>query len=191
MTEKLISFLRQHGSIPDDDAKLIASCFTTRTYEEGAVLFKENSICKELFFIYDGVLRIATIGETGNDVTFFFLYENALCCILESFLNQTIAGESIIAACPVTTGVISRTELDQLYVQLPYLQPLITQVSQQQLIHKIALRNSYFSLQDAASRYKVFLEKQPSVALRVPLNSIASYLGITPQSLSRIRRNIR
>jgi CRP-like cAMP-binding protein len=57
-------------------------------------------------------------------------------------------------------------------------------------MRKIQLRNTYAGT-DASARYQLFLELQPDISLRVPLNDIASYLGITPQSLSRIRRNIR
>ncbi|BAV04737.1 cAMP-binding domain of CRP or a regulatory subunit of cAMP-dependent protein kinases [Filimonas lacunae] len=192
MTKELINSLQQFGTtIPQADAGLIASAFTLRTYQEGETLFRGGTVCKEMFFIYEGVVRIASINETGNEVNFFFVREQALCTILDSFQQQTVTDSHIIAACPVRVGVVSKTQLDNLYHQLPYLQPLITHISQQLLIHKINLRNSYLSMQDSASRYKLFLELQADIALRVSLNNIASYLGITPQSLSRIHRNLR
>jgi CRP-like cAMP-binding protein len=85
---------------------------------------------------------------------------------------------------------ISRTKLLALYEQLPYLKTLIDQITQRALLEKIQVRNAYLG-QDSASRYKLFMMRQADIALRVPLNDVASYLGITPQSLSRIRRNIR
>jgi CRP-like cAMP-binding protein len=73
---------------------------------------------------------------------------------------------------------------------LPYLKQLIDQITQQALLDKIDLKNSYLG-HDSTCRYKIFMTRQPDIALRVPLSDIASYLGITPQSLSRIRKNIR
>jgi len=75
-------------------------------------------------------------------------------------------------------------------VQLSYLKPLITQITHQALLDKIAIRTAYLG-QDSTTRYKMFMTSQPEIALRIPLSEIASYLGITPQSLSRIRKNIR
>ncbi len=67
---------------------------------------------------------------------------------------------------------------------------LITNITQQTLLEKIRVRNAYMG-EDAATRYEKFLAKQPEIALRVPLGDVASYLGVTPQSLSRIRKNMR
>ena len=143
-----------------------------------------------MFFICKGVLRIMVADENRNEVTHFFLKENQFCSILNSFNNQVIADESIQAACDVEVLALSRSALDGLYLQLPYLKPLINQITHQALLDKIAVRNAYLG-QDSTTRYKTFIMRQPEIALRVPLSNIASYLGITPQSLSRIRKNIR
>lgn len=66
---------------------------------------------------------------------------------------------------------------------------LINQVNQQRMLEKIRLKNAYAG-EDAVERYKVFLSEQSEIASRVPLNYIASYLNVTPQSLSRIRRSL-
>jgi DNA-binding MarR family transcriptional regulator len=67
---------------------------------------------------------------------------------------------------------------------------IIEKINQQHLIEKVRVRNSYLG-EDAENQYKLFIMQQPDIALRVPLKDIAGYLGITPQSLSRIRKNIR
>ncbi len=67
---------------------------------------------------------------------------------------------------------------------------IIDQINQQRLIEKVNIRNTYIG-EDAESQYKLFVQHQPEIAMRVPLKDIASYLGITPQSLSRIRKHIR
>lgn len=173
--------------LPEEDGALILSAFEPRTYKEGETLFKGGRVCREMFFIRNGVLRIVMVNDKGVDVTHFFLTENRICTILNSFNNEVPAGESIQAACDTEVLAISRERLFELYGRLPYLQGLITRITQQWLLDKIATRNAYLG-EDSAARYRLFLERQPDIALRVSLKDVASYLGITPQSLSRIRR---
>ena len=101
-----------------------------------------------------------------------------------------MAEETIQAACNTEVLVITKTRLLDLYKKMPYLQTLIDQITQQRLLDKIQIRNTYLG-QDAMTRYKLFMMRQPDIALRVSLKDIASYLEITPQSLSRIRKNLQ
>lgn len=142
------------------------------------------------FFIANGILKITSINEKGNHVTQFFLKENQFCSILSSLNDNTPAEESIICACDCELLVITKSKLLSLYKQLPYFEVSIKQLTTQTLLSKIQTRNAYMG-EDALTRYKKFISRQPDIALRVPLVDIASYLGITQQSLSRIRRNIR
>ncbi len=190
MFSSFIQFLRLFRDIPDADVAIIEAHVSTLTASEGEVLVKNDSICRQLFFITQGVLRIVTYNEKGQEVTYHFLKESQFCTILESFTNGTPAREGIQAACAISVVVFQRQKLDELYRQLPYLKPIIDQIIQQGLLLKVHNRNAYQG-EDAAGRYRLFLIRQPEVALRVPLAYIASYLGITPQSLSRIRKNMR
>lgn len=189
-TNPLISFLQLYRSIPQPHEELITDAFELKSYKEGDELFKSGHVSNRLFFICKGVLRIMVRNEKGNEVTHYFLKENQFCTILNSFTNQVIAHESIQAACNAEVLCISHTRLLELYKLLPYLKVLIDQIIQQGLIDKIQIRNAYLG-QDSATRYRLFMTRQPEIALRVPLTDVASYLGITPQSLSRIRRNFK
>lgn len=120
----------------------------------------------------------------------FFLKEHRFCTILKSFDDGIPANESIIAACDAALIVLSKDKLLQLYQKLPYFKDLTTNIFQQSLLEKIKVRNSYMG-EDATTRYQKFISQQPDIALRVSLNDVASYLGVTQQSLSRIRKNIR
>lgn len=190
MVSQLITFLQLSRSIPEEDQALIVSSFEPRIFREGETLFQGGRICQELFFICKGVLRIMGTTEKGIEVTHFFSKENQLCTILYSFDNHTPANESIQAACDAEVLAITRGRLLDLYRRLPYMKELIDKITQQRLLDKIQTRNAYLG-EDSASRYKLFLLQQPDIALRVSLKDIASYLGITPQSLSRIRKNTR
>jgi CRP-like cAMP-binding protein len=186
----LFNFLRLFRNISADDEDIISRSIRFREVKEGEVLLQEGKIAKELFFICNGILQITTVNEKGNTVTLFFLKENQFCSILNSLNNSVPANESIKAACDAALIVFSKENLLKLYETLPYFKELITGITQQALLDKIQLRNTYMG-EDATTRYQKFIILQPDIALRVPLSDVASYLGVTQQSLSRIRRSIR
>ncbi|MDO3626490.1 Crp/Fnr family transcriptional regulator [Mucilaginibacter sp. BT774] len=190
MIDSLINFLRLFKNIPQADAEIIESELSFRKVAEDEVLFEEGHICREMFFICKGVLRIVAQNDKGNRMTYFFLKENQFCSILNSFNNNIPSLEGIEAACEAELVVLKKQKLYNLYEKLPYLKELITGITTQSLLEKINVRNSYLG-EDAATRYRHFLMRQPDIALRVSLSDIASYLGITQQSLSRIRKNMR
>jgi CRP-like cAMP-binding protein len=189
MESPLITHLLGFGPVPEKDRALIEAAFERRMVKEGENLFKGSRICRELFFVEQGVLRIVKINSIEVEVTYYFMSENMFCCILHSFNDEVPASECILAASDATLLAISKADLLALYKEFPYVKPLFEQSMQDRVMKKIQLRNSYLGL-DAKSKYKLFLEQQPNVASRVPLRDIASYLEITPQSLSRIRKHI-
>lgn len=190
MDSPLVTYLQLFRYIPDEDKALINDAFQLKHVKEGEELFTSGHVCRTLFFICKGVLRIMAANEKGFAVTHYFLKENQFCTILQSFTKQTPAHEAIQAACNAEILTISRDSLFSLYGKINYLQGLIDQIIQQGLIDKINIRNAYLG-QDSTTRYQLFMMRQAEVALRVSLTDVASYLGITPQSLSRIRKNIR
>jgi CRP-like cAMP-binding protein len=190
MFDHFINFLCLFKNIPQADIDIIKKELVYRKVTEGEVLFNEGQVCKEMFFICKGVLRIVSQNEKGNKVAYFFLKENQFCSILNSFNNNIVAAEGIEAACDAELVVLKKQKLLSLYEKLPYLKELITGITTQSLLDKIQVRNSYLG-EDASTRYRNFLVRQPDIALRVSLSDIASYLGITQQSLSRIRKNMR
>lgn len=189
MTDPLIKYLNGFAPIPEADQALISTAFEKRSYREGNYLFRSGHVCKERFFVCSGILRIAVQNHKGAATTHYFLKEDQFCTILKSFEEETVAEESILAAVDTEAMAIHKLQLLQLYQKLPWLQKMIDQITQQALLEKINIRNAYLGM-DAAARYQTFLNRQPEIAFRVSLTDIASYLGITPQSLSRIRKNI-
>jgi CRP-like cAMP-binding protein len=187
MLASFFHFLRLFRPISAADEALISAELRPRTVAPGEYLHQEGRVCRELFFIVEGVLRIIRQNERGQEVTHFFLKENQFCTILHSFTQAVPAAEGIQAACPARVIGLPKAGLERLYAQLPYLRELLDGIIQQALLDKIHTRNAYLGA-DAKTRYQLFLIRQPDVAQRVPLRDVASYLGLTPQSLSRLRR---
>lgn len=184
----LLEYLQSLHPVPVADWQLLAAGLRMLTVKEGEVLLPEGKIVKELFFISKGVLRLVKCSDEGEDITLFFLKEKRCATVLDSFTHQTPAAYGLEAACDAELIVLHREQLLRLYEKIPYLQSLITTINQRVLMEKMQTRNEYTG-QNATQRYRHFMEREPDVAARVPLSMIASFLGITQQSLSRIRKN--
>jgi len=189
ITNPLISRLECLRPISDEDKALIMTSFKAKSLKEGDYLLHPNSMCRELFFICKGIVRIIR-NDDGNEITHFFLKENQFCTILRSFNEEIIAVEGIQSACDTDVLYIRKENLLSLYKEIPYMEGLIDKITQQTLLDKIELRNRYLG-KDSTDRYKLFITEQADIATRVALSDIASYLCITQQSLSRIRKNMR
>lgn len=191
MSVGVITYLQRFRQEPivEKDQEIILSFFESASYKEGEFLFREGKVCSQLFYVCSGILRIVSSTDKGVDRTHYFYKENQVCTILKSFSEQEPSDAGIQAACEVEVRVISRQRLQELYQLLPYMEDVIGKLFQQQLLEKVTIRCAFLGV-DAETQYRIFLEQQPEIALRVSIKDIASYLGITPQSLSRIRRNI-
>jgi CRP/FNR family transcriptional regulator, anaerobic regulatory protein len=165
----------------------IRSIASSTTAHKGDYLLRPGQTARTLFFIVEGILSIVLDKGGDEDITGSFLREKQFCTILHSFTDQVPASEGIRAACDVRLLMFAYQDLQDLYRLAPDLKVLIDEVTRHTLLEKIRIHNRYLGL-DARARYKAFLEYQPDIALRVSMSEIASYLGVTPQSLSRIRR---
>lgn len=189
MYHQLFEFLRFSAHIDEEIEETIKSAVYIRSAKEGEVILAAGNHALELYFVEQGILKITKLNNKGNEVTHFFIKENKLCTIMDSFNNGTVAPESIIAATDVQLIVFEKNKLEQVYSLFPNFKYELGEIMRNALLQKILVRNSYLG-EDATSRYRLFMEKQGDIATRVSMGDIASYLNITPQSLSRIRRNL-
>ena len=188
--EALINYIESLRPLTKEERGVIRAAFQAGCFAEGDYLFRGGRVCNQYFFIVSGIVRMVAVNDKGVEVTHFFVHENQFCTILASFNNETIAEDSIQCCSPVTVLSIEKAGLLALYGRLPFMEGLIAQVNQERLLDKIRLKNIY-SGEDSTGRYRLFLREQPEIANRVPLGQVASYLNITPQSLSRIRRRLK
>jgi len=190
MDNLLINYIKLLRPIPDDDGKIIAGHFTHKAFREGEFLIQPNKIAREMFFVTNGVIRIGSINDKGIELTHYFYNEKRFVSIIQSFNDEIPTAAFIQAVCNAEVLSIAKSKLLDLYKELPYMKDLIEQQNQLHMIEKVNTRNSYLG-EEAETRYKLFVTQYPDIAPRVPLKDIASYLGITQQSLSRIRKNMR
>ena len=180
-------FIENYTTLPDSDWATISQCFEKRIIEKDEILLAEGTICKHLYFLESGLLRYF-INKDGNDITKFFT-EAPYCFTSQvSFTAQKPTKENIQAiekSIVWQTTLIKTDELLELKSWNTFVCKLIQEVQffTEEILQEI-------QTETAENRYKKMIETNPALLQRIPLQHLASFLGIAPQSLSRIRKKI-
>lgn len=171
----------------EEDFKSMVSILQKKSFKKGEIILNRGEICKETYFIVKGIVRSFQILPNGNEKTYVLSHENRLFTEHTSFVSQTPATDFLEAL--EDTDVLSFTyeNLMRVYKKSHALESVGRQLSD---VNFIAAKKKLMSLMndDAATRYADFLKTYKNVLPRIPQNIIASYLGITPQSFSRLKK---
>jgi CRP-like cAMP-binding protein len=183
----LISTIKNILPIPEEKILTIASHFKEKTIEKNDLLLKEGQICNMNFFLESGIMRAYTIDTEGNEITTSFFSNNEFVLEPGSMFQRVPSKESIQAIEDCTGYYITYDELQMLFHSLPEFRELGRAILVRGFInfknHSISLIN-----QTAEERYNHFMATRPNILQHAPLKHIATYLGITDTSLSRIRK---
>ena len=180
-------FIENYTALSDTDWKEISKCFEQRVLDKDQIILAEGKICRHLYFIESGLLRFY-INKDGNCITKFFT-EAPYCFTSQvSFTAEKPATENIQA---IEKSVIWQTTLKQANELLElkswntFVRKLIQEVQSytEEILQEIQTVT-------AEHRYEKMLQSNPILLQRLPLKYLASYFGIAPQSLSRIRKKM-
>lgn len=182
---KLAEYLKQQIQLPDETIQLIDSLWKCEELPKGHQLLSEGSYSQKVIFVEKGLLRLYYYRD-GKDITHHFVAENGIYVPIENvFLN---------APYPYSLELLEKSVVRT--VDYPVIEKYVDgEVKLQRLVRHIAIsviKNladhlQSLQFQSAQERYTTLLQKQPDILLRSPLGHIASYLGITQQTLSVIR----
>ncbi|PIQ20521.1 MAG: Crp/Fnr family transcriptional regulator [Cytophagales bacterium CG18_big_fil_WC_8_21_14_2_50_42_9] len=167
---------------------IVISLFKEKTYKKGDFFLEEGQICKQVGFVTKGLLRYY-INHHGEDKTYDFAQENNFVCNYESFLPQTPSIKTIQALEDCELLVISFTDLQIFYKSITEAERFGRLVIEQVFIQTLQDLSSFYT-DTPELRYEKFLKKHPDLQQRISQYHIASYVGVKPQSLSRIRKRI-
>ena len=186
MSQKLIEKLRTYIEFDEDEERFISSVFKQRVLAKGEHLLLAGDVCRVAAFIERGVFR-SYINTGERDATFYFAAENDFICDYPSFLPQVPSDKNIQALEAAEVRVISFASLQELYRRVVYGERFGRLVAEEIFLDSIQQLASFYS-DKPADRYQNFVHRFPRLVQRIPQYYIASYVGIEPQSLSRIRR---
>jgi CRP-like cAMP-binding protein len=175
------------GILNPDEIGRITAAADIRSLKPGDHFFQPGEIADKLGFVDSGVFRVYIPGGELEEATKYFMRKNQFMMDLESFYDNRPATSGIQAVTEARLLSISRKDWTRLSEDIPKLFLLTKSLTEATLINKIR-DNDFLSFGTAAQKYNEFVKRYPDLALSVPLQYIASYLQITPQSLSRIRK---
>lgn len=185
--EPLTTYLTQFGRLTLQEIDLIASQVSERRLAKEALFSEAGKVPRQVGFVLEGVMR-GYYYRNGEEITRCFIPENNLVVDYLNFEEQTASTEYLQACTDCRIIVFSKSVWDGLSAQISLWDHMKSKMVQTCLYLKS--RKHPVISQDATTRYIEFLESYPSLVNRVPLAHVASYIGVTQQSLSRIRRNL-
>lgn len=171
---------------PPEEAAL-TQCFTTRLVKRRGFLLQPGEVCRHASFVVAGCFRLYAVDPGGREHNLLFAVENEWMTDLASFYAEQPSRVYIEAVEPATVLQIRHADLLDLF----------TRFHKFDRNFRILVERTYIALQDrllqhisapAEARYQAFLAQYPHWARRLPNAQIASYLGITPEFLSKLRR---
>ncbi|MBE9585148.1 Crp/Fnr family transcriptional regulator [Mucilaginibacter sp. JRF] len=188
--KELIDYILQFGVLNEQQLAFVTSKAKMVELPKDAYFSEAGKVPKQVAFVLQGVLRFCYYNNKGQEITHYFIGENQFITDYPKFEAQILASEYIQAVTDCKMLVFSKKDWDEIANTIVGWDNIEIKMVKKCLNESIQ-RRSPLVAEDATTRYLSFLENFSKLVGRLPLSYVASYLGITQQSLSRIRKNIR
>lgn len=182
-------YLQSFDLFSDEEINQLVQLFEVRHLNKNDIFINEGKISNEVAFVIDGLFRSFYISEAGKDITYCFRFPNQFIAAYSSFITGNPSVENIQAITKAQILVIKKEVIQKLSIHSLKWTTFLKIVAEQQYLE---LENRIFQLQrdSASKRYKSLMENQPTYIQKLPLQYLASFLGITQRHLSRIRSEV-
>ncbi|RAR47636.1 Crp/Fnr family transcriptional regulator [Flavobacterium lacus] len=189
MFSVLKSFLETKTTLNNDAVTHICSHFKFLQTNRNEILIRYNDLAKHYYFINKGCVRLFTITKEGQEISRYFAYEGTFVTALPSFIDQKPAEEFLQTIEKAELLSISRADFYKLVQSFPEFAKIYTEILELGFI--VAQKRIYgFQGFDAMEKVKWVIKNQPQLLLRVSNKMAASYLGMSPATLSRIKSKL-
>ncbi len=189
MHQELEKYLKNRTSINEEELKQITSKFQFVKTERNQMLCNEGQICKHFYFINKGCLRLYGIDSKGNEITGFFALEENLMTALTSFITQKPSRDYLVSMEPSELLVITRKDFFKLTETIPEINKVYHKFIEFGFIHSQMRIYSFLGM-SAIDRLKWVLEHEQKLLTRISGRAVASYLGMTNSTLSKLRAKL-
>lgn len=183
----LFDFLSKYISLTVDEKNAILSVDIFRSVKKGTILLKEGQRSKDSYFVLKGCIRTYYVIDGEERTTAFYTEMEGLTppCVI----NKT-ASEYFVSCMEDNILIVSNSDMEvEINTKFPRFETLC-RIMSEQLLAKERIDFDAFKTSSPEQRYLSLMEKRPDLIQRVPQHQLASYLGIKPQSLSRLRARI-
>lgn len=188
MTQNLIQFIKQLVSFTDEEIQDIQHLFVEKNLKKGEFWVKEGEFNSDILFLNKGMLRSYFV-KREVEKTFDLVIENQILTATESYVSGLPSTDFIQAVEDTYLSVITKDNLEILYSKSFKWERVGRIIIEYYTIEKEIRIRSFIS-ETAQERYERLTKDQPELMQRTPQIYLANFLGITPQSLSRLRRKI-
>lgn len=172
--------------ITDQQWTTVAGYFKPLTAKRNEILLEKGKICQHMFFIARGCLRILLIDEAGQEATRFLLFEGQMGTAFPSFIMKQPSKASIQCIEPSEMLTISYNDYQRLINEMPGWETMTRLNLERAYIDAIERIESLITM-DARERYDILLKQNPRIVQRLPNKIVADYLGISQETLSRLK----
>lgn len=183
--EQFLSYIKRFVNVSKDLEQELISKAITKKVSKGETLLDSGGVCSDIFFIVEGTLR-TYFFQNGKDITYWVYPKNYVFTSWQSYIQRKPSLEYIEATEPSEVIMIGKNHWEDLYEDYPELERFMRLLLEEQMSMLDTFYRGYYFM-TAKEKYELLLEKYPDVTLRANLGHIASMLGISQETLSRIR----
>ncbi len=186
MFDNLKSYILSKAQVTETELDQISSVFRLKKLRKKQYFLQEGDISQQLAFVNKGCLRMYRVDQKGHEHIVHFAFENWWINDRESYLNQDASKYNIDAIEDSEIMITDIDKFNQVLLSIPALAQMMQNLQAKNFVAVQRRINSTLSY-TAEEKYLELMEIQPEILNRVPLNMVASYLGISRETLSRIR----
>lgn len=183
--QQLLTHLSAYHRLSNEAELALLDCFTEISLNKNEFLLNQENVCRHLYFLEKGALR-GFYNLDGKEITHWFGFENDFVTSFHSFITGTAAVENIQLLEGCTLWAIAKETLTGLFNQHHDIERLV-RIAYEKYYIRLEERFVNAQFKTATERYEELVQQSPHIIERVPLGFIASYLGISQETLSRIR----
>lgn len=176
---------RRYSTMTHDELDILESIIVPQKYAKGEMILKEGDICRQFLYIDKGLVR-QFYFKHGKEVTEHLGQEHTIVMCIESLFKEEPTKLQVEALEPTTVYALPKAELERVAMHNVNIQILYRKILEESLIIS-QIHADLVRFETAQDRYKKLCKLCPQVVLRAPLVYIASYLQMTPETLSRVR----
>ncbi len=188
MNNILVEQMSRLTKLSEEEILAIEQSFPIKTFDKGTYLLKEGQIAKDAYFVIEGCIRRYSMLD-GEEVTSEFYTEGNSVADFNSLANHTPSKYFFVCSEKTTVAVINAEKEAVLYKKFPRFET-ICRVEFEKMMGEKTDSVAAFASKNPEEKYLYLLKERPDLFNRVPQYQIASYLGIKPETLSRIRKRI-
>lgn len=182
-------FFRSFELFSENEIEEFLQLFEIRKVSKNEYFIQEGEKCREVAFIQSGIFRSFYLSDDGKDMTYCFRFPNMMMAAYSSFISGSLSKESMQAITDAELLVLKKEKMDTLIQDDLNWTRFLKAIAEEEYLD---LEKRFFQLQrdSATQRYTTLLKNYPDYIQKIPLQYLASYLGITQRHLSRIRKEI-